>query len=206
MFQSNVAPFGITGLAACPPEKLEVHHSVNDGIVSAGLPGCNQLCGGIKVFGEPIRRTQSAFAVLGVMSLFVTKHRGVQIQKTRIVIYLRLFSHQTRGPKFGPAAIFVILCIGVQLPELSCPKPSRPEKTLTFFPFAGLVVTVCEKTDPIAVVKVLGVCGRDNRLPFCCRTVNCFAYQLDGLLVSLGGGRRERVCRGGLYSGFSRKD
>ena len=41
VFQSDLAPFRITRFPARPPQDLQVHHGVDDRVISVGLPGRN---------------------------------------------------------------------------------------------------------------------------------------------------------------------
>src|SRR4029077_17260934 len=66
VLQSDIAIFGIASLMARPPQELQVHHSVDDRVVSVCLPRGNQLCDRVKHLYQMISPAESAGAHLGI--------------------------------------------------------------------------------------------------------------------------------------------
>src|SRR5258708_6350557 len=83
-------PFGIARLPVCPPKDLEIHHGINDGIVTVDFPGGNQVRTGIEQLRDPLCGPQPALFQLGGAGLLVAKNTGGILKETRIVAPLRL--------------------------------------------------------------------------------------------------------------------
>src|SRR5207253_9460061 len=156
MFQSESAPLRIGRLARGPPPDLEIHHRVDDCVVSIDGPRGYQFGRRIVKLLQTLGRTESAFPILRVSSLPVTKDRRVIIEETSVVILGHFFAEQARVPKLSPAAKAFLFGLAVKLPKFAHPEVSGPEIAFLRFPLAGLIVAFSEEAFAFVARHVLG--------------------------------------------------
>src|SRR5215469_2197994 len=140
VFLSHFAPLAFTCVVAQPPQQLQIHHRINNGVVAIDAPGCDQPCTWIEQLFEPLRRVTRALPQSLLMRQIVAKCRGVVIQKTGIVVLLKFLSKEFCLPQFCPSAILFFVGKPIHLPELTDPKTSSPEISVLLLPFASFVV------------------------------------------------------------------
>src|SRR5260370_24941109 len=81
---------------ACPPEQLQIHHRVNDRVVAVHAPRRDQLRFRIEELFQPLDGAQSAGAKCLITSRIKSHSRRGVIQKSCIMILLRLLTAQLR--------------------------------------------------------------------------------------------------------------
>ena len=142
MFESDIFIFGITGFTARPPQKLEVHHRIDDGVVSVFSPGGNQLRGWVVHIKEVICAANRAVSELLIMNQLITGHGRIEVKEASIVILLRFLPQHWGCPKLRPSAIFLVVSARIHLPQFTYPEPTSPEESFLGFPFSRLVVAI----------------------------------------------------------------
>src|ERR1700722_159840 len=109
MAQTDIAIFRTSGLAARPPQKLQIHHAVNDGVVTVFTPCGNQLCDWIKQVDQMIGTANSAVTEFRISGQPKAEYRGIEIEEPGIVVLIRFLAGKSRGPECCPAAILFVV-------------------------------------------------------------------------------------------------
>src|ERR1700704_932329 len=122
MLQTERAPLRIICFPRRPPPNLQIHHRVNDGVVTVDAPGSHQLSRRIVKLFQTFGRAQSAFSILWILCQPVTIDRRVIVEKARVVVLSHLFAEQSRIPKLSPTAPALVFGFSVKLPELGHPE------------------------------------------------------------------------------------
>src|SRR5579864_22381 len=146
MLHCHVAIFRISTLLACPPQKLKVHHRINDAVIAISIPCGNQLRDRVKHLHQMISATHGAIAQPGIASQFESPGGRIVIKKPGVMVLIDLFAYKARGPEFCPATIFGIVSVSVHLPELARPETTGPETSVLRLPFPGLIVPVSKES------------------------------------------------------------
>ena len=193
MLQTEFAPTRVAGLARGPPPDLQIHHRVNDGVVAADAPRCDQPGRRVVELLQALCRAQSAFTILRVFRLTIGEDRRVVVEKTCVVVLDRLFAEQARVPQFGPASEAFVLCLRVEQPQFADPEIARPEKSLLLLPLARTVVALRKEAEALVFRGLRGRRLRDDRLPLRSRALCGLLNEFERFRERLAARGAERV-------------
>jgi len=139
MLLTHSAPLFISGSVARPPEQLQIHHRVDDGVIAAP-PRCKSAASFDEQLFQPLRRhTRSRAAPDRASNHF--QARRVVIQESGIMIRLQ-FLPCSFEPHIPPTSgIFRGAFVHtVATARQSKSSPSRKYPLFLLLPFAGLVI------------------------------------------------------------------
>src|SRR5690242_542957 len=171
MLLADLPPLLVSRPVARPPQQLQIHHRIDDGVVSFHSPGGNQLRLRIEQFLQPLCAAKRSRPQRIFFRQVISQRRRVVVQESRVVILLPFLPEQLGSPQLRPPPVFFVVGRFVHSPQLGYPEASRPEISVLLFPFAGRVVRFCEEPLPGLLAEGLAAPSQ-NRFPLRRRSVN----------------------------------